>query len=166
MMLRLTRKALTGRLGFLAAGATLMYLYDPDRGRARRTQAAAQAGGAARRQIRHAVNESERRLHYAEGQFRGAAARARGGGRYRPESDVDLREHLRQVIRSQPTHFREVSVDVARGHAVLRGEVPSAEQQVDLRAAVAAVEGVDSVEDLTHLPGQPAPNKAAARAIH
>lgn len=166
MMLRLTRKVLTGRIGFLAAGATLMYLYDPDRGRTRRTRTAAQARGVARRQVRHAVNESERRLHYAEGQVRGAAARARGGGRYHPESEVDLREHLRQVIRSQPTHFPEVSVDVARGRAVLRGEVPSAQQQVELRAAVSAVEGVEVVEDLTHLPGQPAPNKAAARAIH
>lgn len=166
MMLRLTRKLMTGRLGFLAAGAALMYLYDPDRGRARRSRAAAQATGAARRQVKHAVTGSERRLHYAEGQLRGAAARARGGGRYRPESDVDLREHLRQVIRSQPTHFPEVSVDVARGRAVLRGEVPSAQQQAELRSAVAAVEGVEVVEDLTHLPGQPAPNKAAARAVH
>jgi hypothetical protein len=165
MLIRLARKAAFSRAGFLTAGAALMYFWDPDRGRSRRVQIASQARAAPRRRIRQTVHQSERRAHYVQGRLRGAAVKARGGGSYHPESDADLREHLRQVIRSLAIPTGDVTVDAAKGIATLRGQVRSDHDQAALRAAVAAVPGVTNVEDFMHLPGMMAPNKAAARVV-
>jgi hypothetical protein len=163
---RVVRKTIISRPGFFAAGAVLMYFCDPDRGRTRRTRTAAQAKAAGRHQIHRVVGDSERQARYLRGRAKGAVIRATGGGQYHPESDVDLREHLRQVIHSLPMRDLAVNVDVAKGVATLRGQVGSVSEQSGVRAAVAAVPGVVRVEDLTHLPGDPAPNKASALGVH
>jgi osmotically-inducible protein OsmY len=158
MMMRLVRKAMFSRLGFLAAGAGAVYLFDPERGQARRAQLSSQLQGAARRQARQAVGGMKGQANRAEGKIR----QATGAGEYHPESQVDLREHLVQVIRSLPFPTTDITVDVDGGRASLRGQIDSVEHQDQVRQAVRAVDGVAEVDDYTYLPGQVPPNKADA----
>ncbi len=152
----------TRSLALVGIGAGLMYLFDPVRGRTRRAQAKDQAAGLARRQIRQASRAASQQIHYTEGRLEGAVARATGAGTFHPESEVDLREHLRQVIAELDFPTTDVTVDVADGVATLRGQVATAEQMEGVALAVAGVAGVDRVESFLHLPDTPAPNKAAS----
>jgi hypothetical protein len=142
-----------------------MYFFDPDRGRGRRTQLVSHMEGVVRRRVRRTTSETKREAHYLEGRLKGVVARARGQGHYHPESEVDLREHLRQVIHSLPVPTTDVTVDVAKGKVSLRGQVHTPEQQAQIRRAVTAVPGVSQVEDFLHLPGTVAPNKAEALRV-
>ena len=55
-----------------------------------------------------------------------------------------------------------IKVNVEDGVVVLRGEVDSPDRMSELAETVMEVPGVTGVENLLHLPGEPAPNKAAA----
>jgi hypothetical protein len=164
--MRIARKAAKTRLAFLATGAALMYLYDPDRGRSRRARLASQAEARIRRGTRSVVSETGGQVHYYEGVLKGKVAKARHAGRYHPESDVDLREHLRQVIRTLPVPTTDVNVDVAKGVATLRGQVSTEDDRLRITSAVEDVPGVSKVVDYIHLPGIDAPNKAAVLHVH
>jgi hypothetical protein len=161
MLMKLLVKTMTSRVGCLAIGAGAMYLADPDRGRSRRVQMTQRAEGLVRRNARHMVRRTEAEQRYLMGRLEGVMAQARGRGQFHPESEVDLREHLRQVIRSLPVKEHLVNVDVCGGVVTLRGEVADEEQRARLLDAVRRVQGVGELKDLTHLPGQPAPNKEA-----
>jgi BON domain-containing protein len=56
------------------------------------------------------------------------------------------------------------NLDVEGKTVVLRGQLDNAEQMAKLEAAVARVPGVSGVRSFLHVPGTPAPNKAAALA--
>lgn len=142
----------------VGAGAALAYLFDPDRGAARREQLRDQALSRAE----HTAEDVDRRARSARGRVEGMTARAHGGGEFTPESQVDLREHLRQVVAEQPFPTTDVTVDVVDGVAALRGQVGTPEEIHALRSAIAGVAGVDRVESYLHLPGTPAPNTAEA----
>lgn len=165
MLLRLATKVLTSRVGCLAGGAAFMYLYDPDRGRSRRAQLQARAEAGVRRKLRAATHRLESQERYLAGRLEGSIATARGAGRYRPESDVDLREHLRQVIHSMHIQGEEVNLDVNEGIVAIRGQIGSEGDRERVLDAVRAVEGVSRIEDYMHLPGSVAPNKAAVIGI-
>lgn len=156
MLLKLVRKTITSRPGCLALGAAAVWYADPDRGRARRAQAQQQVQSALRRKAQEGAGQLRHATHTAQG----AAAGAAGGGTYHPQGDTDLREHLRQVVRSMPGSPADVNIDVEAGVATLRGQVTSPAQRAEVLAAVRRVDGVAEVVDLTHEPGQPAPNKA------
>lgn len=162
MRLKLIRRLATSRVGFLAAGAGAMYFFDPERGRGRRTRTVSHAKGVARREARDVMKEAEQRVHHLQGTLKGDVAKATGHGEYHPESDVDLREHLRQVIHSMPGPTGDINVDVCKGKATLRGQAQDEKQHALVTVAVAAVPGVTAVEDFLHLPGQEAPNKASS----
>lgn len=59
MVIKLVRKLLTSRLGFLAAGAAAMYLWDPDRGRSRRADLQERAGELPRRMWLNVTHQAE-----------------------------------------------------------------------------------------------------------
>jgi osmotically-inducible protein OsmY len=151
------RKLLTSA-GLVATGAGLAYLYDPDRGRARRARLRDQG----RARLRERSDAAERQARYAAGVAAGAEAQARGAGTYHPHGDVDLREHLHQVLAECPIDARDVNVDVVDGIATLRGQVQRPDEVKALQAVVADVPGVLVVQSWLHLPGTPAPNKAEA----
>ncbi|HET6966318.1 MAG TPA: BON domain-containing protein [Acidimicrobiales bacterium] len=161
MLMKLGFKLLKIRVGCLAVGAGAMYLLDPDRGRSRRADMQSRAAGAVRRQFRTAARRTEAQERNLMHRLEGAMAEARGGGRFRPESEVDLREHLRQVIHGLDHPGRGVNVDVHDGTVTLRGEVDSDERRRQIIDAVRPVDGVERIEDYTHLPGEVAPNKAS-----
>ncbi len=160
MLMKLGFKLVTSRVGCLAIGAGAMYLMDPDRGRSRRAGMQSQAAGTLRRQFRTAARRTGAQERNLMHRLEGAMAEARGGGRFRPESEVDLREHLRQVIHGMD-HGREVNVDVHEGKVTLRGQVPSDARRRQIIDSIRTVAGVERVEDYTHLPGEVAPNKAS-----
>jgi osmotically-inducible protein OsmY len=64
-----------------------------------------------------------------------------------------------EVLRTAP---EGITVNAEDGIVVLRGEVAAPERMSELARAVLRVPGVTGVENLLHLPGEPAPNKAPA----
>ncbi|MPY94420.1 MAG: BON domain-containing protein [Acidimicrobiia bacterium] len=144
----------------LAIGAGAAYFGDRSQGRRRRTKAKSQLQAWTNRRRRNA----ERAARYEEGVKAGEAARARGAGRYHPHSDTDLHEHLRMVLANLHVPTSAVTVEVVEGLVRLRGQVEEPAHATSVVSAVRAVPGVAEVESLLHLPGEPAPNKAAALA--
>lgn len=124
-----------------AAGATLEYLYDPDRGRSRRAKARDQAS--------HAVHE----LSYALGRVsRDLNNRSRGiaaGTRFRligrSTDDRILHERVRAELGRYLTHPHAVHVTVEDRVARLEGDVLSGEERRAARA-VRRIPGVKAVD--------------------
>ena len=149
------------RLGGPVVGAGVMYFLDPDRGHSRRANTVAHARGLARRAFRRAARRTSAQERQLVHRLEGTVATARGRGQFHPESEVDLREHLRQVIRTMHLPGAEVSVDVEKGAASLRGQIETEDDRQRILDAVRPVEGVERIEDFMHLPGVVPPNKAA-----
>lgn len=168
MLIRLARKLAFSRLGFLAAGAGAVYFLDPERGPARRAEAGQKGEAFARQQLRMAEKQKDPLQGQAEAMASGGAAGAGGPGpgQCNPESQMDLREHLRQVIHSLPARTTDVTVDVRDGVVALRGQVDSQADRDAVRAAVREVNGVRQVEDFMHLPGEEPPNKAEVLQLY
>jgi osmotically-inducible protein OsmY len=61
-----------------------------------------------------------------------------------------------EVFRDAELPKDKISLNAEYGVVYLRGEVPSKEVMDELTARARAVEGVRAVENLTHLPGEPA----------
>ena len=57
----------------------------------------------------------------------------------------------------------QINVDVESGVVTIRGQVDNAFQIASVEKAVLNVPGVVGVENLLHIDGTPAPNKAQAR---
>jgi osmotically-inducible protein OsmY len=144
----------------LSAGAAAAYFADRDQGRRRR----AKVSDKARSWARHRRRAADRAARYEAGVQAGEAARARGAGTYHPHSDADLHEHLRMVLANLDVPTSTVTVEVVEGVVRARGQVGSVDDAARVIEALGAVPGVETVESLLHLPGQPAPNKAAALA--
>ena len=91
------------------------------------------------------------------GQLKGAAP---GGGREPAEerlNDPALAQKVEsEVFRGDEIPKDKVSVNAEYGVIYLRGEVPSQEVMEELTQRARAVDGVRAVENLTHLPGEPA----------
>jgi hypothetical protein len=146
------------RVGFLAGvalGAAAMYFLDPDRGRGRRARTRDQL--AARR--RRVERERERVRRYEEGVVEGLAHV--GGPAHPPVDDHALADRVKSALGPQ-LHLDRVSIDVTDSIVELRGELDGQETIDELVLRVRTVPGVLGVVSLLHLPGQPAPNKAAA----
>lgn len=61
-----------------------------------------------------------------------------------------------EVFRDEELPKGNISVNAEYGVIYLRGEVPSQEAMDELTTRARAVDGVRAVENLTHLPGEPA----------
>lgn len=143
---------LTAALG-AAAGSVIAFLLDPARGRARRARLVDQGGAALRRVARSAQHAARRARADVEGRV--AAVRAGQAASIAPTDDATLTDRVKSVaFRGDDAPKQTVSVNVERGVVVLRGEVPDEEARRRLIADVEAVEGVWSVRDMLHLPGE------------
>jgi osmotically-inducible protein OsmY len=149
-----------GMLGALAgAGAAL--LLDPQRGRARRARLVDQGGAAVRRAARQGEQLVRRVRSDVTGRL--AASRAAGARDVRPIDDATLTDRIQSTIfRDDAVPKGTLNVNVERGIVVLRGEVPDEAMRSRIVAEVEAIEGVWSVRDLLHLPGEPAPTAVVA----
>ena len=144
----------------LAAGAALQYLFDPERGEARRSRL--------REQLRARVRSTSTR---ATGplQAKGRVARDKAGGRARqavhtgggPQSDRELVDKVRSEVLGDAA-YRDATVNVMAvdGTVTLRGQLQRPELIRGLRERVAEVRGVRRVESFLHLPGTDPPNTA------
>jgi osmotically-inducible protein OsmY len=101
---------------------------------------------------------------YAErygGQLKGAATTATpGAGRPPAEERLNdpalVRKVESEVFRDDSLPKGSISVNAEYGVVYFRGEVPSQELMEELTKRARGVDGVRAVENLTHLPGEPA----------
>ena len=146
--------ALVGLLG-AAAGAAASLLFDPARGRARRARLLDQAAAAFRRARRNGEQAAQRARSTVEGRV--AAVRAGQSAQARAIDDATLTDRVRSIVfRDDAMPKGDLNVNVERGVVVLRGEVPDEALRARLVSEVEAIEGVWSVRDLLHLPGEAA----------
>jgi hypothetical protein len=139
-----------------ALGATAAYLFDPDRGRARRARVRDQLAAVGRRGARTAG----RRVRYQAGRMKGRTLRSVGGGRFEPIDDHAITEHLHGVLSRLPVTTSSLTVEVVGGAVRVRGELAEPADRQVVMTALQGAPGVVRLEDLTHLPGDVAPNKA------
>jgi osmotically-inducible protein OsmY len=144
-----------------AAGFAAAWFLDPNDGTRRRHVVRDKALKYARR----GKDEAVRRADYTAGQVKGAAyeaapvsAREDAGERL---NDPALQAKVEsEIFRGADAPKDKVSVNVENGIAYLRGELEDRQAIDRLVAAAGNVEGVRSVENLLHTPGEPAPMKS------
>jgi hypothetical protein len=138
-----------------AAGAAAAYVFDPERGRARRAQV--------RDQLFSRFNSTrstlQKQARYASGPVTGAVKKVTPGTANKPDlNDAGLAQKVESVIfRPEDAPKGRVSVNVEDGVVFLRGEVETQEQIDMLVRSADHVDGVKEVRNLMHLPGEPAP---------
>jgi hypothetical protein len=149
------RGAITAGILGAGAGAIASFLLDPARGRSRRARLLDQGAATVRRTVRHADGALRRMRADVTGRVE--AARASRSPDTRPLDDASLTDRIRSTIfRDESFPKGDLNVNVERGIVVLRGEVPDAATRERLVAEVEAIDGVWSVRDLLHLPGEEA----------
>jgi BON domain-containing protein len=144
--------AAAGGCGALA-GAILMFVFDPQRGRTRRAKARDQVFGLTRRGGKR-LRRTGRKLRSDIG---GLGRRVVHRDGVKVFDDVTLAEKVKTVLFSHPEAKGRVSVNVQDGVAVLRGAVDTLDQINDIPHIVADVPGVLGVENLLRIKGAPAP---------
>ncbi|HKW70444.1 MAG TPA: BON domain-containing protein [Candidatus Dormibacteraeota bacterium] len=148
--------------GVLAAGsAVAAYFFDPDNGKARRIKVVERSSHLARTTGKRVARESRYAFHTLRAKAR------RLVGPQQPEfvdgsTLLDRVESELFADRSIP-HGR-LNFEVEGTTVILRGELDSGDDMYRVEEAVRRVPGVTEVKSLMHLPGTPAPNKAAALA--
>jgi osmotically-inducible protein OsmY len=95
------------------------------------------------------------------GQVKGAAQSATpGAGREPAEERLNdpalARKVESEIFRGDELPKEKISVNAEYGVIYLRGEVPSQDVMEELTTRARGVDGVRAVENLTHLPGEPA----------
>jgi osmotically-inducible protein OsmY len=151
-------KLLSALLG-VGVGALAMLLLDPARGNARRARLANQTAATARRAWRGAARRQRMLASAAAGKL--SALRAAGAtlsiDAERP-NDPTLKDRVEsELLRDPKVPKGSININAQQGIVVLRGEVPSAALRSRLEKMAGEVRGVWYVENLLHLPGEPAP---------
>jgi hypothetical protein len=125
-----------------AAGAALMYYFDPQGGRRRRALAR-DRGVAAGHDAQRLVRSKTRR---AADRTRGALARARAALSNAPVSDDQLRDRIRARLGHLVEHPGQLNVDVQNGFVVLRGhaEIDEIEELSTTLPTTPCMVGVDN----------------------
>jgi osmotically-inducible protein OsmY len=105
------------------------------------------------------------------GQLKGAAQNVTPGTGREPAEERLNDPALVQKVESEL--FRDEHIHHVKGHIkfnaeygviYIRGEVPDEATREDLTIRARRVDGVRAVENLTHLPGEPAPHKDEAKS--
>jgi gas vesicle protein len=143
-----------GALG-AAMGAAAAFLFDPQRGRSRRAQLL-DRGAAWLRDARQGLEHGTRQLtSNIEGKV--SALRNAGSGEPMP-NDASLAMKVEsELFRDADIPKGDINVNVEQGVVVLRGEVGDAGMSERLEKAARGIPGVWEVQNLLHLPGEPAP---------
>jgi osmotically-inducible protein OsmY len=162
---RMPRRGTPTRLSILTGaivGAAAVYLFDPERGRARRAMLADRVGAQLRRGWR-AANQLSARTSAGAASFPQRMVQLRSM-RPRPADDLTLRDRVEsEVFRNADLPKGRINFDVEAGVVTIRGQVDNAYQIANVEKAVLKVPGVAGVENLLHVEGTPAPNKAQSR---
>ncbi|MFA9429832.1 BON domain-containing protein [Egicoccus sp. AB-alg2] len=137
-------------------GAVAAYFADPDRGNARRAELAQRAAARKRDAQEQAIDTGRDVTQRAMGAAIDAVPEVT------PVSDAVLLERVRsQALGPAGVDTSKVVTTVRDGGIVeIRGQLDTDTQRRDLLRAVADVDGVREVVDLTHLPHEPAPTRS------
>ena len=161
---RLPSRGGPGRLAVLTgafAGALAVYFFDPQQGRARRAQFIHWSGARLQRGWR-ALDQIRARTTSNAAAFPQKMVSLRSGPR--PADDLTLRDRVEsEVFRNPDLPKGQINIDVESGVVTIRGQVDNAFQIANVEKAVMKVPGVAGVENLLHVDGTPAPNKAKSR---
>ena len=138
-----------------ALGATAALLLDPARGRARRAQLVDRSASLGR----HAIHAGERQLRHLRSLAAGKLSAMRALGEPSEwANDATLKERVESELLGDPKVPKgTININAEQGIVVLRGEVPSERMRNRLAKRAGEVHGVWYVENLLHLPGEPAP---------
>ncbi|HEY7526402.1 MAG TPA: BON domain-containing protein [Candidatus Limnocylindria bacterium] len=148
-MRRLLSTVLVASLGAAAA-----FLFDPERGRGRRARLVDQAAASLRRVGRGL----QRQVRLLGGRAGGRLTAMRiGDGADEPANDATLKDRVEGALLGDPAIPKgDININAEQGIVVLRGEVPDDAIRTALEQRAAQVRGVWYVENLLHLPGEPA----------
>lgn len=150
-------RTIAAAIGGAAAGAALAFLMDPARGRGRRAQLVDRVRGGAHAGQRRA----DRTVRGVRARVNAVAARSSAAMRDRPAieaNDATLAERVESELFSDQTIPKgALNVNAENGIIVVRGELPDAEMRERVETAIRRIPGVWEVNNLTHLPGEPAP---------
>lgn len=138
--------------GAAAAGAAIAFLADPARGRARRARLLDQGSAF----VRHGLRRADRAMRTVSATAEGKIEALTEGGRGVPPTDDNtLRDRAEtELFRDPKVPKGAINLSVERGILVLRGEVPNERMRKRLEREAAAIDGVWSVQNLLHLPGE------------
>jgi len=127
------------RLAVLAAA--LVYFFDPKRGKRRQKNAI-------------------KKVNALAGKARGAAGRATHP-KEQPDDVTLVRKVESELFRDAEVPKGKININAENGKIVLRGEADSPAMIDDLAKKAKSVQGVQDVENLLHVPGDPAPSRAS-----
>lgn len=145
-----------------AVGAAGVYFLDPQQG-ARRRNLVRDKGF---KYLRRGKQEAAQKVDYAAGQAAGAAHEARqkasGGPEAKPElTDQELARKVEtEIFRDADVPKGDINVDAVGRTVTLRGQADSQARIDTLVRQANAIPEVEVVENLLHLPGEPAPTRA------
>jgi osmotically-inducible protein OsmY len=130
--------------------------------------------GAAAGAVAWLAKNQDKAKAYADrygGQLKGAASNVTpGAGRAPAEERLNdpalVQKVESEVFRDEHIHHVKGHIDFNAEYGVIyiRGEVPDDATREDLTQRARRVDGVRAVENLTHLPGEPAPAKDETRS--
>ena len=131
-----------------AIGAAAMYLFDPNRGRARRARLTDEATSAMRKTAHEAAGRAEDLRNRAQGALAKAAAAVTPR---EPADDRIITDRVRSLMGHLTRHAHSVESEVKDGNVILRGSLPEEERR-SLVAEVGRLPGVKSVIDCIACP--------------
>jgi len=144
-----------------AASAVAAYLLDPQNGKARRIRVIERSG----RLARNVERGTSRQARYAWHTVRGRIGHLASGEPRDIAEDRALLDRVEsEVFADRSIPRGRVTFEVEGTDIILRGQLDSADDMHHIEEAVRKVPGVTGVTSLFHMPGTPAPNKAAALA--
>ncbi|HET7520533.1 MAG TPA: BON domain-containing protein [Candidatus Limnocylindria bacterium] len=137
-----------------ALGAAAAFLLDPARGRARRARLVDQSAA----KIRDAARGTRRTARLTASTVSGRLSALRGRRNTgETANDATLKERVESELLGDPRVSKgALNINAEQGIVVLRGEVPDEEMRSLLEERAGQVRGVWYVENLLHLPGEPA----------
>ena len=146
-------RLVTASLG-AALGAVTALLLDPARGRARRAQLVDRSASVGR----HAIHAGQRQLRHLGSLITGKLSAIRALGEPSEwANDATLKERVESELLGDPNVPKgTININAEQGIVVLRGEVPDEAMRARLEERAGHVRGVWYVENLLHLPGEPA----------
>lgn len=157
----MTRRWWVGAAVIAAAGAAAAYFLDPENGRTRRIRIVERSSHLARIAEHRARRQARYIAHTVEGRIRHLTAR----DMQRYAEDRTLLDRVESELFANPSiPHGKITFEVEGTTVILRGQLDSPAEMSRVEDAVRDIPGVTEVQSLFHMPGTPAPNKAAALA--
>jgi gas vesicle protein len=127
----------------VAGGMAAAYLADPDRGKARRAEIGQQLGATARDVAEQATHQAKDAAERVKGQVIESAKEAAPDELQVPADAQTLRDRIQSEVFGHRDDVQDVIIKVdGPGQVALKGTVPGSDNERDLLAAVASVDGV------------------------